>query len=283
MRDGHGGRELGGARVELLAETALDSRCPLLSAVSTVASMSRPSSHRGAQLPYRTLAGVVPCPTGWLVASAKLQGITMAPEDPQVFSSFLEVLDYKPAFQVVALFCTVGLSDGPRAGGRQCDRDARRLLRWPRSGAIVSAPAHDALMSSTYTEAAAANGGKLSGVGWTLLKRVAEVNAAVAPYWQRTVFEVHPELSFYQLNEDRPLQFSKHKAAGRQERRALLEARLPGIDRILDARIARVSSAHLLDATACLWTARRIVSRSINRVPEDPEWDSRGLRMEIVR
>jgi predicted RNase H-like nuclease len=32
-----------------------------------------------------------------------------------------------------------------------------------------------------------------------------------------------------------------------------------------------------------MWTARRIVSRAITRLPEDPEWDSQGLRMEIVR
>jgi predicted RNase H-like nuclease len=242
-----------------------------------------PSSHRGARLPYRTLAGVVPCPTGWLVASAKLQGITMAPEDPQVLSSILEVMDYKPAYQVIALFCPVGLPEVPSPGGRNCDRDARRLLGWPRSSAIVSAPARESLVSVSYAEAAGANGGKLSGVGWTLMKRVAEVNAAVAPYWQRTVFEVHPELCFYQLNEDRPLRYSKHKEAGMDERRALLEMRLPGAMRILDAQISGVTSAHLCDATACLWTARRIASRAITRIPEDPEWDSRGLRMEIVR
>ena len=136
---------------------------------------------------------------------------------------------------------------------------------------------------ATYREAATANGGKLSVVGWSVMKKIAEVNAAVAPYWQRTVFEVHPELSFYQLNEDRPLRFSKHKVAGKVERRALLEGRLPGVNRILDAQVVRATPAHLLDATACLWTARRIASRAMNRVPEDPEWDSRGLRMEIVR
>lgn len=217
------------------------------------------------------------------MASAKLQGITLAPEDPQVFASFLEVLDYKPAFQVVALFCPVGLFDDPAARGRSCDQAARRLLGWPRAGAVLSAPARDALESATYKDAAVANGGKLSVVGWSVMKKIAEVNAAIAPYWQRTVFEVHPELSFYQLNEDRPLRFSKHRAAGKAERRALLEGRLPGVNRILDAHVARASPAHLLDATACLWTARRIASHAINRVPEDPEWDSRGLRMEIVR
>jgi predicted RNase H-like nuclease len=38
----------------------------------------------------------------------------------------------------------------------------------------------------------------------------------------------------------------------------------------------------LLDAAACLWTGRRVAARA-TRMPVDPEWDSQGLRMEIVR
>jgi predicted RNase H-like nuclease len=239
--------------------------------------------HRGAHLPYQTLAGVVPCPSGWLAATAKLQGITIAPETPQVFERLREVLDYKPAFQVIALFSPVGLHDTPQRRGRRCDQDARRLIGWPRSGAILSAPARPALRAKDYQEAAAANGGHLSIVGWHLLRRMAEVDAEIAPYWQRTVFEVHPELSFFQLNEDRPLRFSKQTDAGRGERSSLLRARIPGVERVLDVRLRRVSAAHVIDAAACLWTARRIVSRAVNRVPEDPEWDSEGLRLEIVR
>ena len=82
----------------------------------------------------------------------------------------------------------------------------------------------------------------------------------IAPYWQRTVFEVHPELSFFQLNGDAPVRYSKHTRAGQDERRALLVDRLPGVERIIDARIRGLSRAHFLDAAACLWTARRIAA-----------------------
>ncbi len=40
---------------------------------------------------------------------------------------------------------------------------------------------------------------------------------------------------------------------------------------------------HLLDAAAILWTARRIFAKAALRIPDDPEWDEHGLRMEIVR
>jgi predicted RNase H-like nuclease len=217
------------------------------------------------------------------MASAKLQGITVSPEQPQVVSTFLEVLDYKPAFQVVALFSPVGLPDDPASRGRTCDRQARALLGRPRSGAVLSAPARAALACESYAEAREANGGRLSAIGWRMLKRSAEVHEQMAPYWQRTIFEVHPELSFYQLNADRPVRFSKHTRAGRDERRALLDGRMPGVERIINEKVRGVTASHLLDAAACLWTARRIIARGVVHLPEHPEWDSEGLRMEFVQ
>jgi predicted RNase H-like nuclease len=47
--------------------------------------------------------------------------------------------------------------------------------------------------------------------------------------------------------------------------------------------VAGAKPWHLLDAAACLWTARRVAARAATRIPMDPEWDSQGLRMEIVR
>jgi predicted RNase H-like nuclease len=124
---------------------------------------------------------------------------------------------------------------------------------------------------------------RLSAVSRRLAARFAEVDEAMEPYWQRTVFEVHPELSFFQLNGDQPLRFSKHRPEGVAERTALLRARLPGVERILDTRVAGARPAHRVDGAVSLWTARRIAARAVNRLPEDPEWDSAGLRMEFVR
>lgn len=241
------------------------------------------SPRRGAQLPYQLLAGVVPSRRGWLAATAKLQGITMAPETPQVFGTFLEVLDYKPAYQVITAFVPIGLPDEPLPRGRKCDREARKVLRWPRSGAIVSAPSRAALRCGSYDKAVLASGGHLSPISWQRFKKIAEVDNDIAPYWQRTVFEVHPELSYFQLNGDEALTYSKRTQAGREERSSVLKTKFPGVDRILDATLKDVTAAQLLDAAACLWTARRILSRSVSRLPEDPEWDGQGLRMEIVR
>jgi predicted RNase H-like nuclease len=225
-------------------------------------------------LPYEVVAGVIPCEDGWLVASAKLQGVTIAPELPRMLGSFMDVLDERPAFSVVGLHAPVGLLDHPVQGGRTCEREARALLGRRTAGYIRSAPARTTLNG---------NGHAVDVGSAALAHRYAEVAQEMGPYRQRTVFEVHPELSFYQLNGDQPLEHTKRSAQGRQERHTLLEARIPGVERILEARLKRVRRHHLLDATACLWTARRILGRAMTRLPMDPEWDSQGLRMEFVR
>jgi predicted RNase H-like nuclease len=240
-----------------------------------------PHSHRGAPLPYRVLAGVVPCPGGWLVASAKLQGITLAAEPPVVYRTLIEILDYRPAFSVIGLAVPVGLLDEPRPGGRSCDREARHVLGRPRSAAVISAPSRaDLAAIGAGTPGAASH---VSVIVRQLAARYREADEALSPYWQRTVFEVHPELSYHQINEDRPMHWPKHSAEGMVERQELLVRRFQGVTTILETKVKGANIAHLADAAAALWTARRVAARAVIRIPEMPEWDSKGLRMEIVR
>jgi predicted RNase H-like nuclease len=241
--------------------------------------VSPSSARRGPDLPYDLLAGVVPCPGGWLVAPGKLVGISLYPEEPAVFPALRDILDHVPGYTAIALAAPVGLPDEATPGGRSCDRDARRLLGWPRLGAVASAPARKLVDDPDSISVA----DHLSVVTRHALARIAEVDSEIQPYWQRTVYSVHPDLSFHQLNGDQPLQHSKHRQAGVDERRALLLERLQGADRPLEAVIPGVAIHHLLDAVAVLWTARRIAARAVSRIPMDPEWDNTGLRMEYVR
>jgi predicted RNase H-like nuclease len=204
--------------------------------------------------------------------------MNIAPEHPRLMTSFADVLDEKPAISAIGVYAPVGMMDKALEGGRTCDREARALLGFRRGSTVRSAPAWTA-----FEEDAVDPTEGLDAVTAALMPRYEEVACEMAPYRQRTVFEVHPELSFYQLNDDNPLEHPKRTEEGQKERKVLLEARIPGIDRLLDAEVRGATSAHLIDAAVCMWTARRIVARAITRLPEDPEWDSQGLRMEIVR
>ena len=123
----------------------------------------------------------------------------------------------------------------------------------------------------------------LDAISKTLLPRYQEVADEMAPYRQRTIYETNAELSFYQLNDDVPMQWGKHSEKGIEERKALLEAKVPGVLRIVQAEVPGAAVSHLLDVSAILWTARRIFAKAVVRIPTDPEWDEQGLRMEIVR
>jgi predicted RNase H-like nuclease len=238
---------------------------------------------RPSPVPYELLAGVVPTRAGWVVASAKLQGIQMYPNEPELFPELRDVLDYRPSFKVIAMGAPIGLLDQPAEGGRRCDREARRLLGFTRGGAVATPPLRQALTAKTYEEATKLNGGNMSAITWSLLARYAELDGEMEPYRQRVIFEVQPELSFYQVNDDAPMKFSKRSHLGMEERTDLLKRRLPGIERLVDAELPRVRRWQLIDAAACLWSTRRIASRAMTRIPEDPEWDEKGLRMELVR
>jgi predicted RNase H-like nuclease len=237
---------------------------------------------RGPNLPYRLIAGVTPTRKGWLVVGAKLQGIQLSANLPDLVPRLADVFDSRPAYEVLALNAPVGLLSKPEEGGRRCDQEARRLLGWPRAGSILSPPTRLALQATTFEEASRLSGG-LDAVTWYRMSMIREVAEEMAPYRQRFVYEVHAEMSFFQLNEDRPLRYPKRTNNGRDERRELLERRVPGIDRVLAADLPGVRLWHLLDACAGLWTARRIMAKAATRSPDDPVWDDEGLRMEIVR
>ena len=75
---------------------------------------------------------------------------------------------------------------------------------------------------------------------------------------------MHPELSFAEL-AGAPLAETKHSAAGRARRRALLAA--AGI--ALPERV-RAAEDDLLDAAAVAWSALRIASGTARVLPDPP-------------
>jgi predicted RNase H-like nuclease len=234
---------------------------------------------RGSPLPYQILAGVEPCPGGWLVAPGNLQGITLSPQPAQVMSSLADVLDYRPSFTVVALHAPVGRTDA--AGERRgCDVTARDLLG-ARAGAAVPAPSRQLLDARTFEEAKEIDP-SLDIVRWRSLPKAVEAIREVQSWRQRAVWEVNPELAFRQMNDGQVLHYGRRSIHGLQERQRLLETRLPGTQRVLRDRPRGVREGKLLDALADLWTARRVMARAITRLSDPPVWDDEGVRMDIV-
>lgn len=233
------------------------------------------NARRGPDLPYSMVAGVTPWRHEWIVVSARLAGAVFAPEAPRVFSSFADVLDERPAFASIVVNAPIGYVDRPESGTRTCDREARTMLgrhaqayRYNPSRSLL----RDGATGNDYTNEV---------FNTLLLPRYREVASQMSPYRQRVVHEGHPELSYLHLNGNLPLVWPDTTEAGVDERRSLLARRINNFDDLM-ASTGVIPDRITLAAFALVWTARRVFARAADRIPSDPEWDSEGLRMQLV-
>lgn len=235
------------------------------------------------RLPYKTIAGIVPCPGGWLIVPARLAGVTVNAEQPEVAPQLFDVLDYKPKFDAAAIYAPVGFFEYPHGPYRPCDAEARELVGWPRVVGIKPMPSRAALHAQTREEARQIEPW-LTNDDFRRFKWWRQAEREFQPFHQRTFFAAHPDLSFTNLNGDMPLKTSPHHPEGVLERVNLIRDKLPGIEEvIMGVPPQGAAQLHLLQACALVWTARRAAGRAMTRLPADPTWDDAGMRMELVR
>jgi predicted RNase H-like nuclease len=234
------------------------------------------------------VAGVDGCKAGWF---AVFREIETGQCWKDVFDHTSDVLNGPKHAEIVAVDIPIGLLDCAERGGRQCDRDARELLRKPRSNSVFSPPVRAALNCRDFAAANLAN--KRSSpeqIGiplqcFCLFPKLREVDGWMDAELQERVFEVHPELCFYDLNNKQPMRHGKKRADGFEERKRLLTGAGLGeiVEHALSDRPLQVARDDILDACVACWTAGRILRDEGIRIPENPPQDSRGFRMEIWR
>lgn len=236
-----------------------------------------------AQLPYKMLGGVTPCPGGWLILPARLAGVTVIVEDPMVVATLGEVLDFRPKFEAAAIYAPIGFEDDPAGPFRPCDVEAQELIGWPRLVGVPPTPSRAALRARTRADALQLEPW-LTHADFRRWKWIREAEREFQPFHQRNWFAAHPDLSFYMLNGERPVTSSPYQREGVLKRMELIRQKLPGVEEVVvRTPPAGAAQIHLLQAAGLLWTARRASGRAVNRLPTDPTWDSTGLRMELVR
>lgn len=212
------------------------------------------------------VAGVDGCRAGWIVVH---DGCATVHPD------FAAVLAALPDDAVVAVDMPIGLIDEHVAGGREVDRAARVELG-PKRSSVFSAPPRCALAARTLPDARR-RGARLTLQTLNLLPRIEDVDRVMTPELQSRVFEVHPELSFAAMAGGSPVLTPKRTAAGAKERRSLLQR--AGV--CVPERPAGAAVDDLLDASALMWSARRIADGTASHVPHPPSRDARGLSMEL--
>jgi predicted RNase H-like nuclease len=199
---------------------------------------------------------------------------------------FNQILDLPEKPAVITIDVPIGLPDVTLPGGRTCDRLARRLLG-PRGSTVFSPMGRICLQVDNREKATRLHIGR-GGIGigaqcWGLKKKLVEIDELMTPAKQRIVREVHPEVSFREMNGGRPLKCRKKSSDGQRERVSALKH--AGLPKGFLAPLSTLRSGRddFIDACAALWTAERIYRGVAKRMPEpeQAELDERGLDMAI--
>ncbi len=172
---------------------------------------------------------------------------------------------------------------------RFCDLEARKVLG-PRRSSVFPPPSRLALNYESYLEASAVNlkctGRRLSKQSFAILKKIREVDEFIRnSELQNKIREMHPEICFWGLNGNKPMEYNKKKPDGILERTLLLNRYYRKTEVLLaDAKIKYLRKDlaidDILDALAGAITAKNI--NNLKSLPATPEIDLKGLRMEIV-
>lgn len=231
------------------------------------------------------LAGVDGCRAGWVVALAQYNTAALTLRDVQLYPHFDEVLALQPLPDVIAVDIPIGLLDEPRPGGRDCDRQARRLLG-RRACSVFSPPCRRILQATHYDQV---RGDGVSRQAFGILPKIREVDRLMTPARQQTIYEAHPELAFLSLT-GAPLHLNKKTVAGHAARQQALgnmtSKPLRNVRSVLQQAFktfkrSQVAPDDVLDACVLVCTAYRIARGRANRVPIDTQHDTHGLQMAI--
>ncbi len=203
-----------------------------------------------------TAAGIDACRGGWVMALIAAE--PGGGSDVVVASNVGDLLDRCRRSRVAAVGIDIPIGFAPE-GNREAEGLARaRLGR--RSSTLFPSPAHRVLAIDDWAEALAVNrriaGKGMSKQSFHLLAGSREVRAALAPTEQPWCSEVHPETSFTEMNNGRPL-VSKYTDEGRKQRRELI-ASLVAADAPAAIDSAGAPTVDALDAYAAAWSASRL-------------------------
>lgn len=192
--------------------------------------------------------------------------------------------------KLILIDIPIGLRDSGTEG-RVCDIEAYHLLSVRRSS-VFRVPCRAAVYADTYQEASKVNyrmtGKKLTQQTWGIIPKIREVDELIRreKLARSRIREIHPEVCFWSLNNHQPMIFRKKDNIGYEERKELLRGIYPHTDDLVNYALNKywryeVAKDDILDALVAAITASR-ERQGLSTIPEKPEYDSKGLPMEMV-
>ncbi|MFD1644148.1 DUF429 domain-containing protein [Haloarchaeobius litoreus] len=213
--------------------------------------------------------------------------------ETDLFPSIWSVWKYHSDASNILVDVPIGL---PSEGKRTCDVKAKeKLSRQQRS--VFYTPVREAVYEQNIDEAKATNekqaGFSIQNQAWGIVPRIREVDEFLDSYpgARDRLHETHPEVCFYSLNGQTPLDSSKKTGEGFRQRKSLLVDDSPEAMEIIEASTRRYTTPDyapmvggvddILDALVAAVTARRPPDERLT-LPDAPPTDERGLPMKMV-
>jgi predicted RNase H-like nuclease len=231
------------------------------------------------------VVGVDGCRTGWFAVAFDGKRWVTA-----VYKSVRDLWIENSNADLILIDTPIGLRENV-SDERLCDIEARKLLGRPRSSSVFPAPCRAAVYENICEDASRINK-ELTGRGlplqsYYIIRKIREVDTLLTedPAARRVIRETHPEVCFWAFAGG-SMKHPKKSRAGFRARLELLEFICPGAGRF----VKEASSSHrrrdvgrddIVDALAAAVAAVGDAD-GLASVPDEPEYDSVGLPMEIV-
>jgi predicted RNase H-like nuclease len=241
------------------------------------------------------VAGADGGPAGWLAVFRSIDGREHRAE---IVKSLADVFTAAEQPKIVAVDIPIGLLNISQRGGRPADRACRTILGPHRQSSIFAPPCRAALQAVSFAQACeleqanSAPAKKMSRQTFNILPKIREADA-IALRFAGSIFECHPEVSFWAMNARQPMRLPKKVSrqknpdgvseSGLRERRQLL-LQSGYSDEFLATRLGTAKDCaadDFVDACAAAWTAERILKGKAVRFPLLPDLDEAGLDMAI--
>jgi predicted RNase H-like nuclease len=244
-----------------------------------------------------TIAGVDGCRAGWIAV------VCYAGRSPEItiFRNFADLVTALPINAVIAVDMPIGLPDISLGGGRIAERSARSVLK-RRKSSVFSIPSRSAVYleqgefddfdARKVARSRVSAHAKLTsqpprGVtfqAFSIFPKIRDIDLHLRSdiSLRSRVLESHPEVAFWQLNNECEMQSGKKTNEGVAERKAVLAAHGMSstfLELIPTSQAAAVDD--FLDACAMFLVAARRARGEARPLPDPPSVDAYGIPIAI--
>jgi predicted RNase H-like nuclease len=217
------------------------------------------------------IIGIDGCKSGWFSVWENHTGNIQSSIFPNLYD--LNNFFIHENHLIIGIDMPVILSD---KNPRQADQLARKLLS-KKASSVFSAPTPEMLEQPNYEKASSVSkrlfGKSMTLQSWYLFPKIKDVQTMIH-HKKMNIYEIHPELSFRAMNNEKIILQSKKTYEGFSIRNSLL-AKYFKVFNFQEIRMQYekkdVMDDDILDAFAVLWSAKRIQSNEASFLPQTPE------------